>query len=693
MKHRLRKITSALISIVMIFGVLTVAPFTVSAATGNDLVRVAQGEVGASGRPNKYTYYIGSIGGTYSYAWCHAFVSWCANQAGVGDLIPKTASCSTGVSWFENRNQFKLRSSGYVPKAGDIVYFGSGGGSHVGIVTSSNGSRVYTIEGNAKDTVKVNGGYSNGYSISDTYIYGYGCPAYGNNPTGCLEGLVGGTGTVTVSGWAFDRDDMSASLNIHVYIGGQAGDSNAEGYGYIIANEGRGDVNAAYGCGDYHGFSSTIFTSKTGTQPVYVYAINVGGGENVLIGSGTVNISADTEKPNIESAYLSRVTADSYRVCVIPKDNVGIKVVRVATWTQSDQSDLIWHDCEFNGNGTYFIDINRSDYFSGATVYQNHIYVYDLAGNSVGIPKEMVYETNPPQISNITISQVSKSGFRINCKVSDDTGISSIKFPTWTSYNGQDDIIWYDGIVKNGTATCYVKANEHNNETGPYTIHIYLYDTYGNLSTAIINGIELKDEPTEVSSVEYKGKIYKVFNSGFGWNNAKLWCESQGGHLATINSEEEWEIVKKALNDFNGAKCWLGAENKSGSWKWVTGEELSFTKWAQNQPDCCGNNEFYLGTFGNDSLESLNCYLWNDYAESGVEVGGFVCEFEYTCGDVNNDGSINITDTTAIQKHIASINTLDENALIRADVNSDGKVDIKDATLIQQYSAGLIDKF
>lgn len=515
----------------------------------------------------------------------------------------------------------------------------------------------------------------------------------GNNPTGVVDIITGKTGEVTVRGWAFDVDDINAQLNIHVYIGGQAGDSNAEGIGWITANTYRPDVDNVYGCGGYHGYDVTIQTTKTGTQAVYVYAINVGSGENVCIGSGTVNITADTEKPKVELTYISQITPDSYRVCVIPKDNVGIKLVRVATWTQSDQSDLIWHDCKFNGYETYFIDINRSDYFSGATVYQNHIYVYDFAGNSVGIPKEMVYETNPPQISNITISQVSKSGFRINCKVSDDTGISSIKFPTWTSYNGQDDIIWYDGIVKNGTATCYVKANEHNNETGPYTTHIYLYDTYGNLSTAPINGIVLKDEPTEVSSVEYKGKIYKVFNSGFGWNNAKLWCESQGGHLATINSEEEWEIVKKALNDFNGAKCWLGAENKSGSWKWVTGEELSFTKWAQNQPDCCGNNEFYLGTFGNDSLESLDCYLWNDYAESGVEVGGFVCEFEYTCGDVNNDGSINITDTTSIQKYIASINTLDENALIRADVNSDSSVDIKDATLIQQYSAGLIDKF
>lgn len=661
--------------------VFTISPITASALTQNDVVSWMESKNGT-------TIY---DGGTQCVAAFNSYLRiW-----GISNPISKyPVNYAYQIFNYNAPDGWQKISGNGNYQVGDVVIWGSsigGGCGHVGMVYSTSGGTVKIFDQNyvAKNVCGI-------HNIAQTSaIRGVFRPPLnsGNNPTGCLDGLVGGTGTVKVSGWAFDRDDMSASLNIHVYIGGQAGDSNAEGYGYIIANQGRGDVNAAYGCGDYHGFSSTIFTSKTGTQPVYVYAINVGGGENVCIGSGTVNITADTEKPNIESAYLSRVTADSYRVCVIPKDNVGIKVVRVATWTQSDQSDLIWHDCNFNGYETYFIDINRSDYFSGATVYQNHIYVYDLAGNSVGIPKEMVYETNPPQISNITISQVSKSGFRINCKVSDDTGISSIKFPTWTSYNGQDDIIWYDGIVKNGTATCYVKANEHNNETGPYTIHIYLYDTYDNLSTAIINGIELKDEPTEVSSVEYKGKIYKVFNSGFGWSNAKLWCESQGGHLATINSEEEWEIVKKALNDFNGAKCWLGAENKSGSWKWVTGEELSFTKWAQNQPDCCGNNEFYLGTFGNDSLESLNCYLWNDYAESGVEVGGFVCEFEYTCGDVNNDGSINITDTTAIQKYIASINTLDENALIRADVNSDSSVDIKDATLIQQYCAGLIDKF
>lgn len=101
----------------------------VNAATAADVVNVAKAEVGTQGRPNKYTRWLGVISGSYSYAWCHAFVSWCGEQAGAGSIIPHTASCSVGVQWFKNQGRFHLRSSGYKPVAGDIIYFGSGGGS------------------------------------------------------------------------------------------------------------------------------------------------------------------------------------------------------------------------------------------------------------------------------------------------------------------------------------------------------------------------------------------------------------------------------------------------------------------------------------------------------------------------------------------------------------------------------------
>ncbi len=185
MKRKLSKSLSIILTMTIVISAIIIAPVTVSAAgTANDIVNVANGEVGVSGSPNKYTYWLGSIGGSYSYAWCHAFVSWCANQAGAGDKVPRTASCASGVSWFKSKNEWKSRSSGYTPKAGDIIYFDYGSNGtydHVGIVTSSSGGRVYTIEGNARNAVKVNGGYSNGYSLSNTDILGYGTPSYANN--------------------------------------------------------------------------------------------------------------------------------------------------------------------------------------------------------------------------------------------------------------------------------------------------------------------------------------------------------------------------------------------------------------------------------------------------------------------------------------------------------------------------------
>ena len=122
------------------------------------------------------------------------------------------------------------------------------------------------------------------------YIYlidngGGGSSGSSNNPTGWVDIVSGGAGFVRVRGWAFDADDMSAQLNIHVYIG------DDEGHGWLYANQERPDVNKNYGCGNYHGFDEIIQTDKTGTHTVSIYAINVGGGGNVLLKQETVNIS------------------------------------------------------------------------------------------------------------------------------------------------------------------------------------------------------------------------------------------------------------------------------------------------------------------------------------------------------------------------------------------------------------------
>ena len=56
-------------------------------------------------------------------------------------------------------------------------------------------------------------------------------------------------------------------------------------------------------------------------------------------------------------------------------------------------------------------------------------------------------------------------------------------------------------------------------------------------------------------------------------------------------------------------------------------------------------------------------------------------------GDANGDGVVDISDVTAIQMHIAEIDTLDELHQLAADVNGDGVVAIDDASILQLFLA------
>ena len=62
----------------------------------------------------------------------------------------------------------------------------------------------------------------------------------------------------------------------------------------------------------------------------------------------------------------------------------------------------------------------------------------------------------------------------------------------------------------------------------------------------------------------------------------------------------------------------------------------------------------------------------------------------YQLGDVNKDNKINVRDATEIQKHVAKIISLDNEAQMVADYNGDGRISVKDATEIQKKIAGKI---
>lgn len=181
------------LSLIMSLFILSM-PFSVSAASENTLrnsvVSVASGEIGYTGTStySKYGEWYG-----YQGSWCTTFIFWCFHKAGsdngvklYGNIIPSGGNCNSMISWFSNKGRYYEHSDGYSPKKGDLVFFDwsdNGSADHVGIVTGTSGSTVYTVEGNCSGKVKSRTYTSTGSKPYNNIssILGYGVPAYSSS--------------------------------------------------------------------------------------------------------------------------------------------------------------------------------------------------------------------------------------------------------------------------------------------------------------------------------------------------------------------------------------------------------------------------------------------------------------------------------------------------------------------------------
>ncbi|MGW2090068.1 hypothetical protein [Streptomyces sp. NPDC001880] len=147
------------------------------------LIAIEKHEVGyregfSNGRYNNHQKFSPAVPGlewSQNQAWCQTFQSWAFQQAGVKSLAPVTASCPTAVNWYKSRSRFS-----YYPAIGAMVFFGSSGGQHVGLVYKYDAAYAYTIEGNtnANGSSEGNGVYLKKRARRDGYLYGYGLPKF-----------------------------------------------------------------------------------------------------------------------------------------------------------------------------------------------------------------------------------------------------------------------------------------------------------------------------------------------------------------------------------------------------------------------------------------------------------------------------------------------------------------------------------
>jgi hypothetical protein len=89
----------------------------------------------------------------------------------------------------------------------------------------------------------------------------------------------------------------------------------------------------------------------------------------------------------------------------------------------------------------------------------------------------------PPSVASISSSGFSDANNYFEVYANAARNVRRVLFPTWTTANGQDELVWYEGVydAANDRWKASVPLNRHNYETGQYITHVYLEASDGTL--------------------------------------------------------------------------------------------------------------------------------------------------------------------------------------------------------------------
>lgn len=123
---------------------------------------------------------------------------------------------------------------------------------------------------------------------------------------------------------------------------------------------------------------------------------------------------------------------------------------------------------------------------------------------------------------------------------------------------------------------------------------------------------------------------YSVFGDGIAstWEEAAAYCESLGGHLATIGSQSENDIVYSIVraSGYESAYFGLTDAGSEGTWRTANGEPVIFFNWGGSEPNNERSKEHYAMFYYKFADGS-----WNDGDFGKGTVGGgtaFICEWD-----------------------------------------------------------------
>lgn len=107
------------------------------------------------------------------------------------------------------------------------------------------------------------------------------------------------------------------------------------------------------------------------------------------------------------------------------------------------------------------------------------------------------------------------------------------------------------------------------------------------------------------------------------WDKAEANAVALGGHLVTINDQQEQEWL--VTNFGSSGSLWIGFSDSlvEGTWVWSSGQAVTYTNWDQWQPDNAGSENWAVMNWGPQGA-------WNDLQSSYGWVAYGIAEWPVT---------------------------------------------------------------
>ena len=184
--------------------------------------------------------------------------------------------------------------------------------------------------------------------------------------------------------------------------------------------------------------------------------------------SGTILI----QNNNKDTGTFDVIIKDVYS----PK---GVRTVQVPTWSDKDgQDDLRWYEATRQANGDYKVSVKASDHKNSTGKYHVHLYYIQNDGSRVGVGSTTteVEFRNAQTKTQAAIKNVNATNGTYTVAVDQapqGRQIKNIRVAAWSKAH-QENLYWYSATPTGMHTEITVSANNHGNEAGNYTTHVYV---------------------------------------------------------------------------------------------------------------------------------------------------------------------------------------------------------------------------